>query len=360
MTKNQIDEIQKTIGYEFKNEDLLIQAFTRRSFAEENECEDNEVLEFIGDKVLDLVVVKFLIEQYAGEASEYEGFDDDEPDEFLSDYDEGDLSEMKSELVQKKMLAHRIELLGLEDYLRMGKGDRSKHVERQESVKEDLFEAIIGAVTVDCGWDMSKLEAVVEKMLDPEAEHVNEDSDYVNYIGLLQDWSLKNYNQLPIYRVTRDSLPGTLPGAIPTQKVYINGGFWDVPYEKYTCDLNLFCIEKEFWGKGDSEREARREAARKAYEFLENEGYISTIQDEIENPNFDDSISQLEILARRGYFSIPTYDFKEMYDKNGNPVWSCKCNIKEIDYVTKGKSSSKKDAKKQAAFDMLEYVLDEE
>ena len=48
------------------------------------------------------------------------------------------------------------------------------------------------------------------------------------------------------------------------------------------------------------------------------------------------------------------------YDEDGNPIWTCQCKVKEVDIVTNGRSSSKKDAKKQAAFDMLTYVLEEE
>ncbi|MCR4618754.1 MAG: hypothetical protein K5669_11305 [Lachnospiraceae bacterium] len=362
MNQNQIQEIQETIGYQFKNIDLLIQAFTRRSFAKENNCEDNEVFEFIGDKVLDLIVVKFLAETYGGEASEYTDYDEEDPDEFLSEYDEGTLSEMKSQLVQKKMLAHRIELLELSKYLRMGKGDKAKRADHQDSVKEDLFEAIVGAVAIDCGWDMPIIEKVVDKMLDPEAEHENDDDDYVNFIGLVQNWSLDDCGELPRYDIFE--MPkgpyhlGGISSGIPV------AGFTSLVQQyksptQYNCHLTIPSIEKRFGGFGYSEREARRMAARNAYEYLEENGYITTIRDEIENPNFDDSIGQLEILSRRGYFPIPTYDFAEAHDENGNPIWNCKCKIKGVKHITKGESTSKKDAKKQAAFDMLEYVLEE-
>lgn len=84
---------------------------------------------------------------------------------------------------------------------------------------------------------------------------------------------------------------------------------------------------------------------------------IHFIRDEIENPNHDDAINQLEILARRRYFSIPTYEFNESYDNNGNPLWKCKCHIKQKECSFTKISSSKKDAKKDAAFSMLLYVL---
>ena len=60
MTTNELNYIQNHIDYRFKNTDLLEQAFIRRSYSEENGGADNELLEFIGDKALDLVVVKSL------------------------------------------------------------------------------------------------------------------------------------------------------------------------------------------------------------------------------------------------------------------------------------------------------------
>ncbi len=62
--KDALAFVQRQIGYEFKNIDLLEQAFTRRSYTEENGGENNEVLEFLGDKVLDFIVVKMLSERF--------------------------------------------------------------------------------------------------------------------------------------------------------------------------------------------------------------------------------------------------------------------------------------------------------
>ena len=84
---------------------------------------------------------------------------------------------------------------------------------------------------------------------------------------------------------------------------------------------------------------------------------LFTIRDEIENPNKDEAINQLETLARRGYFPLPEYEYEQSYDSNGNSVWVCICSIDGCDRFSKSKSSSKKDAKKSAAFKMLKYVL---
>ena len=71
MKQDDLVFIQDQIGYEFKNLSLLMQAFTRRSYSEENGGENNEVLEFIGDKVLDFFVVKFLITQNSNSVGLY-------------------------------------------------------------------------------------------------------------------------------------------------------------------------------------------------------------------------------------------------------------------------------------------------
>ncbi len=84
---------------------------------------------------------------------------------------------------------------------------------------------------------------------------------------------------------------------------------------------------------------------------------LPSIRDEIENPNHNDAINQLEILARRAYFSIPTYDFYQDYDKDGNPIWRCECHIKEQEVYFGETSSSKKYAKKGAAYKMLKFTL---
>lgn len=126
---------------------------------------------------------------------------------------------------------------------------------------------------------------------------------------------------------------------------------------KYACQLKLGEFNKVFKGFGTSKNVARKAVCALAYKEIKRMGLLFSIRDEISNPNRDDAISQLEILARRGYFSIPIYDFTQKYDKNGNPVWQCTCHIKEITKHFFAESSSKKYAKKHVAYQMLKYTL---
>lgn len=340
MDSNDFNLIEKAIDYKFRNRDLLQQAFIRRSYSKEEGGENNEVLEFIGDKVLDMVVVKWLIGQYGYYCSDTQDFNRREDcDEFCSKRNEHQLTQYKKALVCKETLASRIDLMGLADYLIMGKGDIKNNVQEQDSVKEDLFEAILGAVALDSKWDMSALENTVDIMLDPYSTLF---SDVYDYYSDIQDWADETLD----FR-------------------------YSCSYSEIVCYFNLYYEETnsywntttrrstQFIGRGRTKSIARNEACKKAYEFLDERGLLHTIRDEIDNPNLNQAINQLEILARRDYFSLPEYVFSNGYDENGNPVWKCECHIKEADVYYWATRSTKKEAKKQAAYDMLEYVLNE-
>ena len=125
MDEKEIKFIQDQIGYTFKNQELLVQAFTRRSYSMEKGGQDNEVLEFIGDKALDFVVVKQLSEEFGHYSKKYQNWEKwgktEETGTFISDLDEGELTEIKKQLVQKNTLADAIDNLGIAYYLIMGK-----------------------------------------------------------------------------------------------------------------------------------------------------------------------------------------------------------------------------------------------
>lgn len=349
MDTNDLIGIENQIDYKFKNRDLLQQAFVRRSYSAENGGANNEVLEFIGDKALDFVVVQLLTEEYGYMASECDDFGRDECNEFYSECDEGELTEIKSKLVRRKNLAERIDMLGFADFLIMGKSDINGHAEEKDAVKEDLFEAIIGAVVLDCNWDMKILKQVIEQMLEPDLE--NEDD---NYIQLLQEWSLRKYGILPLYHVEKYNTAHCYMGDYVCSEWPING-----KRPLYKAYLKIEEFDKIILGFGNSQKEARKAAAKYVYQYLEENNLLFTIRDEIEHPNKQDSINQLEILARRGYFSIPQYNFTEKYDLNGNPIWHCECVIKEYDNICMADATAKKEAKKRAAFKMLKMVLEE-
>ena len=157
-----IPEIEGKIGYVFRDKSLLRQAFTRESFCNEANrsvrvgYQSNEVLEFFGDSILSAVIVTYFIrtktERYKYGIS--------------TQLREGDFSNIRSKLADKRNLSENISRLGLEKYFLMGEGDVKLGIERERSVKEDLFESIIGAIYIDSGFDMNAAAAAAEVMLD--------------------------------------------------------------------------------------------------------------------------------------------------------------------------------------------------
>ena len=360
MDNQDLEHIQQVIGCRFHNWDLLQQAFVRNTYSEENGGENNEVLEFIGDKVLDMIVVKLLIKEYGFMLRECDDYDESEEfDEFACNKSEAELTEIKKQLVQKKYLAYRIDLLGLANYLITGNGDCSQN---ENSVKEDLFEAIIGAAAIDSNWNMEELQNLVETMLEPDS--IIDDSQE-NYIARIQDWTAKKGVGVPLYHFEPCGYSQMIMGCLhalypPAIEQRISLGNKSANESKFHCLLKISNDLLPFRGYGRSKTEARYNACKTAYQHLEKEGLLFSIRDEIPNPTKENAISQLEILSRRGYFPIPSYAFVENHDNDGNPIWQCSCMIENHEYISRAVSSSKKDAKKTAAFAMLNYMLQED
>ena len=91
---------------------------------------------------------------------------------------------------------------------------------------------------------------------------------------------------------------------------------------------------------------------------LEENGLLVTWVDEIGEPSRDKAINQLQELYQKGYIGEPRYKFSEAYDDNGNPVWKCECHVEGQPSYYWDYYSSKKQGKKDVAYDMLCYILD--
>lgn len=125
----QYKAIQQILGYEFKKKELLKKAFTHSSYSNENKCECNERLEFLGDSVLGMIISTRL---------------------FLdSNAREGELSRLRSRIVSENPLSTLAESYNLDGFLLKGEGE--KKTETTVSMKADLMEAIIGAIYLDGG-----------------------------------------------------------------------------------------------------------------------------------------------------------------------------------------------------------------
>ena len=200
-----ISYIEERIGYTFRDKSLLRQAFTRTSLCNEQDkhmtvrYSSNEVLEFIGDGVLSLAIITVLITKNI-ERYEYG---------IRTGLGEGDFSNVKSKLSDKKNLSDSMRELGLQRFLLMGEGDAKLGVENEPSVMEDLFESIVGAVYIDCGMNMEIVTRVVGGMLD--TGNYLEKSAVVlqSYKNAIQEWCANKKRRLPppVYETVSESGP---------------------------------------------------------------------------------------------------------------------------------------------------------
>ena len=285
--------VQGQFGYTFENLDLLKQAFTRRSYTEENGGENNEVLEFIGDKALDFAVVRLLTQKfgYMANGDPIDGTKVSEweqqqrklqsstslSNEFVCDQNEGQLTKIKSRMVEKRNLSRRIEELGFAEHLIMGNSDIQNNVQEEMSVKEDLFEAIVGAVTLDCRWDFSIITSVVEAMLIPE-DFFQSDID-TNYVRLIQEWEMQKNGVIPWYLFKEASYTSTW--YMYEENTIYQHFPWNYNYSKlkYHCYLKLLDSLPVFCGFGSSKSEARMNVCKLSYEYLQEHNLLFSIHD---------------------------------------------------------------------------------
>ena len=132
MIKFDVNIIEDIIGYKFQDQRILMEAFTHSSYANENADSSYERLEFLGDSILGMVVSQYLFNRY--------------PDE-----DEGFLTKAKANIVSGRTLSKAIDRMGLIEYVRTASGSIEEEIKRSNNVKEDIFEAIIGAIIQDSG-----------------------------------------------------------------------------------------------------------------------------------------------------------------------------------------------------------------
>ena len=213
MIKN-IYKLQKLQKIKFKNESLLIEALTHKST---NKNFNNEKLEFLGDRVIGLILSKKLIDLYPSEKV-------------------GVLDKRFAILVNRETCSDIAWSIGVQNYILMG--NQKKITRKDKKILSDCCEAIIGAVYVDRGYDFAKnyVLKIWKKNIDKS------DITILDSKTKLQEYSLKNYRKLPIYRLMNSSGPRHKP--IYKISVSINGS-------------------KEFIGTGGSKQQAEQSAATK-------------------------------------------------------------------------------------------------
>jgi ribonuclease-3 len=179
-----LDECQDAIGYRFAKPDLLRAALTHTSGAN-TRAGSNERMEFLGDSVLGLITCEQLYQRFP-------------------EYQEGDLTKIKSVVVSRKTCAKFSQQLRLGDFLFLGKGVHP-YGELPGNMLADLYEALVAALFLDGGWDAAK--AFVLKQLDPEIERVAQESVGGNSKSVLQQVAQREYGETPRYLLLDEQGP---------------------------------------------------------------------------------------------------------------------------------------------------------
>jgi len=184
-----VHELEGRIGYRFRDQALLVNALKHRSYVYARQghgIEANERLEFLGDAVLDLLVADFLFRCF-------------------QDKREGDLTQMKSLVVSRAILARKARRLKLDRFILLSSEERSIGGGRQPSILCDAFEALIGAIYLDGGLEASRL--FVERNVLDDLEELLRRDDYVNFKSKLLEHTQSTGSGHPRYLVHSEEGP---------------------------------------------------------------------------------------------------------------------------------------------------------
>ena len=182
-----IRKLEKQIEVSFKSGALVIRALKHRSYlnvSNEDRVASNERLEFLGDAVLDLAITHYLYQKFPKRA-------------------EGQLSKIKSILVSKPVLAECAKRLELGQFLLMNKGEEKTGGRKRDSILADSFEAIIGAIYLDSGFDSA--DAFIKRHLLSNFKSIMQRELFKNHKSALLEFAQSEYSQPPEYRVINES-----------------------------------------------------------------------------------------------------------------------------------------------------------
>ncbi|PSH03842.1 MAG: ribonuclease III [Acidobacteria bacterium] len=233
-----LENLEKALGHQFANRELLQQALTHSSFARESHepAEDNEQLEFLGDAVLQLLASQELYQRFPS-------------------YKEGKLSKLRAHLVNTNHLVHCATELHLGNYLRLGRGEEKTGGRRKTALLADAVEALLAALYLDGGLFVARA-FVLSHILEPELDRLSSSEDEVlvaDHKSRLQEMLRASGRPEPRYEMVGEEGPDHLK-TFTIQVVVLNPD-----------------NETEFTsaGSGKSKKAASQLAAQKALELLQ-------------------------------------------------------------------------------------------
>ena len=168
-------DLQTKLGFNFKDKELLELAFTHKSYSN---SQNNERLEFLGDSILNSVISKYLFDRFDNEK-------------------EGLLTRMRAFLVKAETLITKAEELSLDKYIKLSKGTANLSKERKNSILEDAFEALIGAIFIDGGWDIAN--EVILSIFNKDLKSLSSEMNFKDAKTELQELFQSMKYELPKY-----------------------------------------------------------------------------------------------------------------------------------------------------------------
>ncbi len=236
LTPHKFAALEKIIGFPIKDKSHYIQALMHRSFLEELEDKDtsNERLEFLGDAVLSLIVAEYLFEKF--------------PDE-----NEGFLTKIRSKLVNRFALSDAAEEIGLANFILINQNLTNTFSRASKTVLSDAFEAIIGAIYLDNGLEVTKkfIHRVLIGPLTKDGEYLVDE----NYKSQLLEYAQANKIEVPNYIVINEE--GPQHDRLFTVKVNVGENYFGV-------------------GKGKNKKSAEQRAAKATLEKISRESSNKT------------------------------------------------------------------------------------
>ncbi len=217
------EELEERLSYTFKDRGLLKQAFTHKSYAKEKGLPHYETLEFLGDALLNFLIVDILVEEFPKKR-------------------EGALASLKAYLISEEFFYELAQELKLPDYILISRGKKNV------SIVGDVFEALWAAIYIDSGRNCNRVRDIFRKLFRVRiVETVKSHRIKKDYKTMLQEITQRRWRERPVYRVI--SVEGPEHAKIFTVESSIR--------------------EYSAVGKGRSKKEAEQEAARKLVSILQ-------------------------------------------------------------------------------------------
>jgi len=184
-------KLERILGITFRDTAVYKEAMTHKSFAAEHQLGyDNQRLELLGDAVVQIILTDYLYRRYA-------------------DLQEGDLTKIRSAMVNQDALAQFARDISLGSFLLLGRGELELNGQDRDSTISDAFESLIGAIYLDHGLETATkifLPILLKNYPDP-AESLHE----INPKGILQEYTQQNSQGVPQYRVVSVTGPAHAP-----------------------------------------------------------------------------------------------------------------------------------------------------